>query len=293
MPSRDPDRGTSVSTVLARRLGGELLRLREGLGLRQSHAAEALTASVAKVAKMERGLVPVRDPDIRALCHLYGVDDEDVIGGLIRLARLDRERRKARGWWRHDPEVGSLAEYIAMEDAATHIRTWQTALIPGLLQTADYVRSMCVVSETWREPDEIEPIVTVRIKRQARLRGETPLRFHAVISEAALRQEIGGPAVMRGQLDHLIESAELSNVHIQVLPFRTGAHPGLSGAFSVISFAEPGAVDVGYNESISSTVWVESKSGSEVYTRTFDRLARLSLAPRDSVNLIASISKGW
>ncbi|MDK9497481.1 DUF5753 domain-containing protein [Streptomyces katrae] len=291
MPNRDPDRGTSVSTVLARRLGGELLRLREGLGLRQSHAAEALTASIAKVAKMERGLVPMRDPDVRALCHLYGVDDEDMVAGLIQLARLDRERRKARGWWRHDPEVGSLAEYIAMEDAATHIRTWQMALIPGLLQTADYVRSMCVVSETWREPDEIEPIVTVRIKRQARLRGETPLRFHAVISEAALRQEIGGPAVMRNQLDHLVESAGLPNVHIQVLPFRTGAHPGLSGAFTVISFAEPGAVDVGYNESISSTVWVESKDGSEVYTRTFDRLARLSLAPRDSVNLIASISK--
>ncbi|MFD4240095.1 helix-turn-helix domain-containing protein [Streptomyces sp. NPDC058525] len=292
MPNRDPDRGISVSTVLGRRLGGELLRLREGCGLRQSHAAEALTASVAKVAKMERGLVPMRDPDVRALCHLYGVDDEGVIGGLFHLARLDRERRKARGWWRHDPDVGSLAEYIAMEDVATQVRTWQMALIPGLLQTADYVRAMCVVSETWREPDEIEPIVTVRMKRQVRLSGETPLRFHAVISEAALRQEIGGPAVMRGQLDHLIEAAELPHIHVQVLPFRTGAHPGLSGAFSVISFAEPGAVDVGYNESISSTVWVEAKEGTAVYTRTFDRLARLSLAPRDSVNLIASISKG-
>uniref|UniRef100_A0AAU2JU05 Helix-turn-helix domain-containing protein n=1 Tax=Streptomyces sp. NBC_00049 TaxID=2903617 RepID=A0AAU2JU05_9ACTN len=292
MPNRDPDRGTSVSTVLGRRLGGELLRLREGCGLRQAHAAEALTASVAKVAKMERGLVPMRDPDVRSLCHLYGVDDEGVIAGLFQLARLDRERRKARGWWRHDPDVGSLAEYIAMEDAATHVRTWQMALIPGLLQTADYVRAMCVVSETWREPDEIEPIVTVRMKRQARLSGEAPLRFHAVISEAALRQEIGGPAVMRAQLDHLSEMAELPHVHIQVMPFRTGAHPGLSGAFSVISFAEPGAVDVGYNESISSTVWVEAKDGTAVYTRTFDRLARLSLAPRDSANLIASISKG-
>ena len=97
MPSRDPERGNPVSTVLARRLGGELLRLREGLGLRQVHAAEALTASVAKVAKMERGLVPMRDPDVRALCHLYGVDDERVVADLLRLAKLDRERRRARG----------------------------------------------------------------------------------------------------------------------------------------------------------------------------------------------------
>ncbi|MGW7594517.1 helix-turn-helix domain-containing protein, partial [Streptomyces rubiginosohelvolus] len=103
MAGSNPDRGRTVSTVLGRRLGGELLRMREACSLRQAHAAEALTASVAKVAKIERGLVPMRDPDVRALCHLYGETDETTVGKLLALAKTDRERRKASGWWNQYP----------------------------------------------------------------------------------------------------------------------------------------------------------------------------------------------
>ena len=96
-----------------------------------------------------------------------------------------------------------MAEYIAMEDAATDVRTWHPALVPGLLQTPAYVRAVCVASEDWTDPDEIEPIVAVRMKRQDRLRHDVPLRLHALISEAVLRQQVGGPEVMRQQLNHL------------------------------------------------------------------------------------------
>ncbi|MFG2293317.1 DUF5753 domain-containing protein [Streptomyces sp. NPDC048603] len=129
--------------------------------------------------------------------------------------------------------------------------------------------------------------------RQDRLRQRVPLRLHALISEAVLRQQVGGPEVMRAQLCHLAEVAALPNVHVQVVPFHAGAHSGLSGSFNVFSFAEPGAVDVGYTETIASTVWVESAEGSALFRATFDRVARLSLAPRDSVELIEGISKGW
>lgn len=281
-----------VSTVLARRLGGELLRLRDAAGLTQPQAAQVLSATAAKVAKMERGWVPFRDPDIVALCKLYGVTDESAVAGLLALAKLDRERRKARGWWQKIPTVGNLAEYVAMEDVATRIRTWQLALVPGLLQTPDYIRSLGVGSDSWTHPDEIEEMVTTRTKRQARLRGDRPLEFHAVIWEAALRQEIGGREVMRGQLNHLVNMAQLPNVHVQVLPFRAGAHHGVAGAFNIISFAEQGAVDVGYAEGVGATVWVEGAEANQAYVRSFDRVSRMSLAPRDSVNLIEAISKG-
>lgn len=281
-----------VSTVLARRLGGELLSLRDAAGLTQPQAAQVLSATAAKVAKMERGWVPFRDPDIVALCKLYGVTDESAVAGLLALAKLDRERRKARGWWQKIPTVGNLAEYVAMEDVATRIRTWQLALVPGLLQTPDYIRSLGVGSDSWTHPDEIEEMVTTRTKRQARLRGDRPLEFHAVIWEAALRQEIGGREVMRGQLNHLVNMAQLPNVHVQVLPFRAGAHHGVAGAFNIISFAEQGAVDVGYAEGVGATVWVEGAEANQAYVRSFDRVSRMSLAPRDSVNLIEAISKG-
>ncbi|MGO4427852.1 helix-turn-helix domain-containing protein, partial [Streptomyces sp. MCAF7] len=95
MTTSQPTQGNSTSTVLGRRLGKELIELRTAAGMTQPHAAKALTASTTKVAKMERGWVPMRDPDIRTLCELYGVADPTVVGGLLELAKVDRERRKA------------------------------------------------------------------------------------------------------------------------------------------------------------------------------------------------------
>ncbi|MEU6867258.1 DUF5753 domain-containing protein, partial [Streptomyces sp. NPDC046876] len=154
-------------------------------------------------------------------------------------------------------------------------------------------RALGVSSDSWTHPDQIEEMVETRTKRQARLQGDQPLEFHAVLWEAALRQQVGGPDVMRRQLEHLVEMARLPHVHVQVLPFRVGAHHAVSGAFNILSFAEPGALEVGYTESIASTVWAEGAEANEAYSRAFDRVTRLSLAPRDSVNLIEAISKGF
>lgn len=282
--------GNRVSTVLARKLGAELLRLRDAAGLTQPQAAEVLSGTAGKVAKMERGWVPFRDPDVIALCKLYGVEDEETVVGLLRIARLDRERRKAKGWWK--PDAGGLSEYVAMEDAAARIRTWQLSVIPGLFQTPDYVRALSVSGGVWEDPDDIERVVSVRMKRQARLQGEGPLHVHAVIWEAALRQLVGGPDVMREQLAHLYDIAELPNVHVQVLPFRAGGHPCIGSPFSILSFLDSAAMDVVHMDTIASTQWVEDVESGAVYQTFFDRTARLSLAPHASSKLIESIGKG-
>ncbi|MFJ1748816.1 helix-turn-helix domain-containing protein [Streptomyces sp. NPDC088116] len=279
-----------VTTVLARQLGGQLLAFREAVGLNQSRAAEVLSAQTAKVAKMERGWVPFRDPDIIALCKLYGVDDDEVVESLLRLAKLDRERRKAKGWW-NALDQGNLREYIAMEDVALKVRLWQLSLIPGLFQTPDYIRAMMVSAISPDEIDRIEQLVDVRRRRQARLCGDHPLQVHAVIWEAALRQLIGGPQVMGRQLAHLRELTELPNVHIQVLPFRTGGYPGIGGPFNILSFVEEGAVDVVHMDGLGSTDWVEGAEESAVYADLFGRLCSVSLSPYDSVQLIESVGK--
>jgi transcriptional regulator with XRE-family HTH domain len=281
----------SVSTVLARRLGGELLRMREVCGMRQAHAAEALSASVAKVAKMERGLVPIRDPDIRALCHLYGETDETVIGRLLTLARTDRERRKAHGWWNQYPQLHAMVEYVALEDIATSIRTWQLAFIPGLLQTPDYARAVAVGAGSWEDPSEIEPFVEARLARQTRLRSDRPLELWAVIHEGALRQLVGGRDVMREQLGHLLDLAHTDTVKLQVLPGLAGANPGMIGSFSIVSFAEPGALDVVHMDVPSSTLWLESEEDAARHGRVFDRIARIGLAERNALDLIEAIRK--
>lgn len=287
----NPDRGRTISTVLGRRLGGELLRMREECDLRQTHAAEALTASPAKVAKIERGQVPLRDPDVRALCHLYGQTDELVIDRLLALAKADRERRKAHGWWNQYPQLAAMAEYVALEDIATNVRTWQLAVVPGLLQTPDYARALAVGNGHWEDPDEIEPFVESRMARQERLRGDNPLELWAVIHEAALRQLVGGRQVMRGQLGHLLDVGRKPNVKLQVLPYLAGAHPGMNSAFTIVSFAEPGALDVVHVDTTSSTLWLESNTDADRHNVLFDRVTRLSLAQRNSISLIEGILK--
>ncbi|WP_200302885.1 helix-turn-helix domain-containing protein [Streptomyces adelaidensis] len=287
----NPDRGRTVTTVLGRRLGGELLRMREACSLRQVHAAEALTASITKVAKIERGQVPLRDPDVRALCHLYGESDELVIGRLLAIAKADRDRRKVQGWWNQYPQLKAQMEYVVLEDIATELRTWQLAFVPGLLQTSDYARALAVGNGTWDDPGEIESFVEARMARQARLTGERPLQLWAMLHEGVLRQLVGGRDVMRSQLDHLLGAAQLPNVRVQVVPFFAGAHPGMTSAFTVISFAEPGALDLVQADTVSTKVWLESETDATRHNAIFDRLTRLGLARHESLSLIDSIRK--
>ncbi|MFH8343749.1 Scr1 family TA system antitoxin-like transcriptional regulator [Streptomyces sp. NPDC018045] len=218
MATSQPTQGNSTSTVLGRRLGGELTRLRTTADLRQPHAAKALTASTTKIAKMEGGWVPMRDPDIRALCELYGVHDPAVVGGLLELARLDRERRKARGWWSEFPGIGAIQEYVALECAATTITTWQLAFVPGLLQAPEYVRAL--------NPNES----------------------------------------------------------------CAGAQPGMGCAFNVLSFAEPGAMDVVYMEIPRNELWHEGGEEAGVYGAMFENIERNALSAEESLAPITSLS---
>ncbi|MFJ2215070.1 helix-turn-helix domain-containing protein [Streptomyces sp. NPDC101062] len=277
--------------MLGRKLGGELYKLRVAAGKTQQEGAAALSATPTKVVKMESGSVPMRDPDIKALCELYEVD-ADVLHRMRELARRDRDRRKVKGWWDDEQSVAAQVEYISTEDAALSIRQWQMALIPGLFQTPEYVRAMGVADLSWDDMDRIEEVVATRLKRQARLHAEDPLHIHAVIWEAALRQLMGGPKVMSRQLNHLCKLSELPNVRIQVLPFRAGAHPCVGGPFSILSFGEEGAVDVVYQDTARSTIWYEDAAEGSDYASLFARVAGSSLSPYDSVQFIDSVSKG-
>ncbi|MBZ6255682.1 DUF5753 domain-containing protein [Streptomyces olivaceus] len=289
--TRTTQLGNRTSTVLGRRLGAELLRLRDAAARTQQQAADVITATNSKIVKMERGWVPMRDPDIRALCEFYGLADAEAMTHLLELARLDRERRKAKGWWQDSPHPGSLTEFIAMEDAASRVRTWQPSLVPGLFQTPEYARSLAVSEAVgpWEDPAEIERVVDIRMRRQGRLVGARPLEVYAVVWEAALRQLIGGAPIMRGQLEHLLEVAALENVRLQVLPFHAGGHPCITGPFTILSFNATESMDVVQADTIACSVWVENEAAGSEYGGLFERTARCSLAQRDSIRLIETI----
>ncbi|WP_338683329.1 helix-turn-helix transcriptional regulator [Streptomyces acidiscabies] len=283
----------STTSVLGRRLGAELLKLRVAAGLTQPQAAKTLTASTAKVAKMEGGWVPIRDPDIRALCELYGVRDIGVVGGLLELARIDRERRKAKGWWDDYKIRGVMQEYVALENVATAIRSWQTGYIPGLLQAPEYVRAVrqapVAMLEKGAQPDE--QFAATRLARQRRLVEEPPLVLRALVYEAVLRNIPGGAATATAQYEELLRASELPNVSFRIFPFSGGTHQGLNGPFNIMSFAEPGAMDVVYMESGYTKRWVEGGEGAAIYDALFEKIAEHSLDERESKAFVEKLRK--
>lgn len=294
MTPSQPMQGNSTSTVLGRRLGGELTGLRTSAGLTQTHAAKALTASTTKVAKMEGGWVPVRDPDIRALCELYGVHDPGAVGALLELARVDRERRKARGWWdEFKPALGAMHEYMTLEQAATAIRAWQPAFVPGLLQTPEYARGLrrdpTAATAKYQGPEK--DFIEARMARQRRLHEKCPLHFHAVVYEACLLNLPGDDAAKLGQLEHLAEMAELPNIALRIYPFSAGPHPGMNGSFNIISFAEPGSMDVVYQEIPYTQLWTEGGEAATAYSQLFESIADRSLDEQKSALFIRELAK--
>jgi hypothetical protein len=146
-----------------------------------------------------------------------------------------------------------------------------------------------VGNAAWSDPDEIERFVEARLARQARLEEANPLQIWAVLSEAVLRQQVGGPAAMRAQLARLRELTAHPQVKLQVLPFLAGAHPGMTSAFNIVSFAENGAMDVVYMDTTASSLWLESEADAARHGVLFDRIVRQSLSQASSADLIDRI----
>jgi transcriptional regulator with XRE-family HTH domain len=280
------------STVLGRQLGDELRRLRESAGLTMADAAMALDCTSGKVSRIENGRVAVRLPDLSALMEAYRVTETAMRDRLVDLARKANRRRR-EGWWNQYGSVlaDTYRDYIALEAMAESVRTFQSQLVPGLLQTPDYIRAVTVASQQWQTADEIEQFVQVRLARQARLSGEAPLHVWAVLSEAVLLQQVGGPAVMASQLEHLLAAAEHSNVTLQVVPFSRGAHASMFGPYVVLGFPEQGALDVVLADNPTGSAWIERETEVARYHDLFDAARTSALSPVESCALIHSRAK--
>jgi transcriptional regulator with XRE-family HTH domain len=283
---------TSPSTVLGRQLGDELRRLRERAGVTMTDAAVALDCTSGKVSRIENGRVAVRLPDLSALMEVYGVTEGSTRDRLIHLARKANRRRR-EGWWTRYGSVlaDTYRDYIVLEAMAESIRTFQSQLVPGLLQTPDYIRAVTVASQQWQTADEIEQFVQVRLARQDRLSDQAPLHLWAVLSEAVLLQQVGGASVMAAQLEHLLTVAERPNVTLQVVPFSRGAHASMFGPYVVLGFPEQGALDVVLADNPTGSAWIEREAEVTRYHDLFDAARTSALSPVESCAVIHSRAK--
>ena len=262
--------------VTRRRLRTELRRLREEKGFAQETVANEMEWSISKLIRIENGSVGISVNDLKALLDLYELDD-DQRDDLIELARGSRQRM----WWSHYQKhlSATYLEFIGYEADASSIRHFQPLVVPGLLQTEAYARAINAGTTLTEEPQPgDEERIQVRLERQRDIFDrEHPVEYIAVIDEAVLHRQVGGADTMRAQLAHLVEMARRPSVSVYVVPYPAGAHPGLSGAFSIMEFADPVDDDVLYLDSgPNQAVLRDQPAAVQRYRRVFDRLIGLS-----------------
>lgn len=278
---------TQTPTVRRRRLALELRRLREAAKLTCEEVAEQLECSASKISRVETGRVSVSPRDVRDMLEIYGVPP-DQRDSLVQLARESRQK----GWWHAygDSVSPHFATYLGLEGAAFEIRIYEVNLIPGLLQTEEYARAVITAGMVNSPRDEIERRVALRMERQ-RLAISSPPKVWAVMDEAAVRRQVGGPEVMRAQLEYLREIGALRHVSLQIIPFSAGAHPAMGRPFVILAFGEAADPDVVYLEDLTSALWVENMAEVDRYNIFFNHLQATALSFDDSAALMAAALK--
>ncbi|GAB2805187.1 helix-turn-helix transcriptional regulator [Streptomyces chlorus] len=275
-------------TARRRRLSIELKKLREKSTLTCAQVGQALDWSGSKVNRMETGSGRVQPSDIDALCRFYDTSEE------LRefLKSLAREA-KTRGWWQvHGAGVPEWFNiYIGLEQDASALRQYQCELLPGLTQTAAYARELHATG-AHLSPEDIDRAVRVRLERQEMLtRPDAPDAWF-VVNEGAVRNVIGDRALMREQLERVLDSAALPNVTLQVLPFDAGTYPA-TGSFTMLGFPAPEDPDLVYRDGITDAVYLEGEHHVREYTKAFDGLRAAALSPQRSAQLIKSVVKEY
>jgi transcriptional regulator with XRE-family HTH domain len=271
----------SGPTVLRMLLGSQLRRLREAAGITPDRAGYEIRASRSKISRMEHGRVGFKERDVADLVTLYGVTDEVTRSQMLALA----EHANSQGWWaRFDDVLPDWFEtYIGLEQATSLIRTYELQFVPGLFQTEEYARAVTLLGHRSAPLAEIERRVSLRVQRQEILkRQETGPKVWAVIDESALRRPLGGLNVMRTQLQHLIEMAELPQVTLQVMPFDRGGHSAAGGSFSILRFAEPDLPDVVYIEQLTGALYLDRRVEVDHYREVMNSLSAEAQTPADS-----------
>ncbi|MEY9962194.1 transcriptional regulator with XRE-family HTH domain [Streptacidiphilus sp. MAP12-16] len=276
-------------TVRRRRLGAELRRLREQKGLTAEDVAQQLLVSQSKISRLENGRRSISQRDVRDLCEVYGVTDESMVDGLMTMARESRQR----GWWHAFGDV-PYSVYIGLEAEAIAVRNYESLFVPGLLQTREYAHAVVAGIQPEATPEQIDKRTDIRMVRQDLIKDpDSPLRLWAVIDEAALHREVGSPATMREQLEHLIERSFQPHITVQVLPYSVGAHPGMSGTFSILEFQDALDANVVYLEGVTSDLYLEKETDVRLYSMMYEHLRAQALNPDHTRDLIDKIAKSF
>lgn len=266
--------GSSAPTVLRIILGKRLKELREGCEVRLEDAAKVLRVNHLTIRRMENAQVGLKIPYVRELLRLYGAGSGE-IGEFIAMA----EQANAPGWWYpfRDALPDWFRAYVSLETDAQVIRVYEPHYVTGLLQTREYAREVIRAGFPNASPEDLEHRVDLRVRRQALLSRPDAPTLWVLLEEAALRREVGGPHVMRAQLDRIIEAAGWPHVSLRILPLSAGPHPATGGHLTYFRFSEPELQDIVYTEvGLTSAVYLDQRPDVVMHLEALTRASLLA-----------------
>ncbi|MGW5637783.1 helix-turn-helix domain-containing protein [Streptomyces sp. NPDC003832] len=253
-------------------LGKRLQELREAAGLKREEAAKVLRVASATVRRMEMAEVSLKIPYVQVLLDTYGVPEQEATA-FVSLA----EEANQPGWWQryHDVLPDWFSLYVSLEGAARMIRSYEPHFVPGLLQTEEYARAVLEAGTIGQTgPESIERHVALRMERQNLL--ERPDRPHlwVIMDETVLRRPVSDHhSVMRGQLDRLLEIAEMERLTLQIAEFARGPHPGTYAPFTLFRFAEPELPDMVFTEYLTGALYLDSRTEVAAHLEVLDHMS--------------------
>jgi transcriptional regulator with XRE-family HTH domain len=259
-------------------LGRRLKAFRDGARISRPDAAKHISASASKMSRIELGRVGLKDDDLEKLLDLYGVADSGE-----RLALLDLSRRlNGKKWW--DSPSDSFADwfcsYLILESAAAYIWTYECSLVPGLLQTQAYAES--IIRTRYSDDDHVRRLVEVRMRRQNMVHGTGTPKLWAIVDLSALTDGVDDTAIMREQIEFLIEATQFKDVRIQLLQPRAGLCALRNDSFSVLRFSSTHLADVVYLENLESAHFLDGPERSEPYRLAMSRIGNAADPPEQT-----------
>ncbi len=286
--ARTVDYQQTGPTVPRMVLGARLRQLREARGITGADAGTRIRASHSKISRLEMGRTGFKARDVADLLALYGVTDEAETDTLLALAR----QSNTPGWWHiyYDVVPSWLNVYLGLEQTAVVIRAYELQFVPGLLQTEEYARAVVRLGPDDTE-ERIGRRVELRMARQQILHRARPPHLWVVIDEAALRRSMGDSALMRRQLDHLLEISALPHVTIQVVPFAAGGHAAIAGPVTVLRPPGGELPDVVYLEQLTGGVYPDKPCEIEQYRHMMNRLVVEAHPPAETRDFLHRIRR--
>ncbi|KIH97832.1 XRE family transcriptional regulator [Streptomonospora alba] len=271
-------------SVRRRRLAAELRKARESAGYTGAAAARRLGWPHSKLTKIEGAQQGIKTGDLTAAMDLYGIADDDTRDAMLRLARQSKER----GWWWKYRDIFGERALPDWEAEASGIRCWQAQLVPGLLQTPEYIEAVFRAGDA-HDDSLVDRHVKGRLERQQILHGVRPPRFSAILDEGALRRRIGGRDILVEQLEHLCNMATRHNVDLRVLPFEGGEHQASNGSFTILDFPDPADIPVAFTETVTASLLVEEPAELTTYNTVWANVQGAALTAARSAEFIQQV----